>query len=105
VLRFADVLDRIAGMVVGATEVELTEGGPKLGEVVLDVLGERDIPVLGNVDIGHNGPNIPMPIGVRVTPLLPRASRGRTRWATHPRRSGTSRPDTHAASSSSSYRR
>jgi muramoyltetrapeptide carboxypeptidase len=65
VLRFADVLDRIAGMVVGATEVELTEGGPNLGEVVLDVLGERDIPVLGNVDIGHNGPNIPMPIGVR----------------------------------------
>ena len=65
VLRSGGVLDRIAGMVVGATEVESTEGGPTLREVVLDALGERDIPVLGNVDIGHNGPNVPMPLGVR----------------------------------------
>jgi len=67
VLRHAGVLDRIAGMVVGAPfEVELTEGGPDtLREVVLDVLGEREIPVLGNVDVGHNPPNIPMPLGVR----------------------------------------
>ncbi|MGH2634915.1 MAG: S66 peptidase family protein [Actinomycetota bacterium] len=67
VLRYAGVLDRIAGMVVGAPfEVEPTEGGPgTLREVVLDVLGERDIPVLGNVDVGHNAPNVPMPLGVR----------------------------------------
>lgn len=67
VLRCAGVLDRIAGMIVGApTEVESTEGGPAtLREVVLDVLGERDIPVLGNVDVGHNGPNLPMPLGIR----------------------------------------
>ena len=67
VLRHAGVLDRIAGMVVGAPfEVEPTEGGPEtLREVVLDVLGERDIPVLGNVDIGHDPPNLPMPLGVR----------------------------------------
>jgi muramoyltetrapeptide carboxypeptidase len=67
VLRYAGVLDRIAGMVVGApTEVESTEGGPDtLREIVLDVLGDRDIPVLGNVDIGHNAPNAPMPLGVR----------------------------------------
>ena len=65
VLRLAGVLDRIAGMVVGATEVELAEGPDTLREVVLDVLDERDIPVLGNVDVGHNGPNVPMPLGVR----------------------------------------
>ncbi len=66
VLRYGGVLDRISGMVVGATEVELTDGGPgTLREVVLDVLGERDVPVLGNVDIGHTGPNVPMPLGVR----------------------------------------
>ena len=65
-LRSAGILDRIAGMVVGATQVELTDGGPgTLREVVLDVLGERDIPVLGNVDIGHEGPNVPMPLGLR----------------------------------------
>jgi len=66
VLRLEGVLDRIAGMVVGApAEVEPTEGGPDtLREIVLDVV-VRDIPVLGNVDIGHAGPNLPMPLGVR----------------------------------------
>ena len=67
VLRISGVLDRIAGMVVGApADVEPTEGGPDtLREIVLDVLGDREIPVLGNVDIGHAGPNLPMPLGVR----------------------------------------
>ncbi len=67
VLRHAGVLDRIAGMVVGAPfEVEPTEGGPDtLRQIVLDVVGERDIPVLGNVDVGHDPPNLPMPLGVR----------------------------------------
>jgi muramoyltetrapeptide carboxypeptidase len=64
-LRHAGVLDRIAGMIVGAPfEVDPTEGGPDtLREIVLDVLGERDIPVLGNVDVGHDPPNLPMPLG------------------------------------------
>lgn len=67
VLRHAGVLDRIAGMIVGPTStIEVTEGGPEtLREVVLDVLGDRDIPVLGNVDIGHDPPDIPLPLGVR----------------------------------------
>jgi muramoyltetrapeptide carboxypeptidase len=67
VLRHEGVLDRIAGMIVGAPlEVEPTEGGPDtLRDIVLDVLGERDIPVVGNVDIGHDPPNLPMPLGVR----------------------------------------
>ncbi len=67
VLRYAGVLDRIAGMVVGPTStVEPTEGGPDdLREVVLEVLGDRDIPVLGNVDIGHDPPNVPLPLGIR----------------------------------------
>ncbi|MDQ1512707.1 MAG: muramoyltetrapeptide carboxypeptidase [Microbacteriaceae bacterium] len=66
VLRLAGVLDRIAGMVVGPTStVERTEGGPDLRAVVLDVLGDRDIPVLGNVDIGHEPPNVPLPLGIR----------------------------------------
>lgn len=66
-LRYAGILDRIAGMVVGtAVDVSPVDGGPDdLREVVLDVLGDRDIPVIGNVDIGHNPPNIPLPLGVR----------------------------------------
>jgi muramoyltetrapeptide carboxypeptidase len=66
-LRLAGVLDRIAGMVVGVpTEVEPTEGGPEtLREIALDVLGDRDIPVLGNAEIGHQPPNVPLPLGIR----------------------------------------
>ena len=67
VLRYAGVLDRIAGMVVGpANQIEPIEGGPDdLRDIVLDVLSERDIPVLGNVDIGHDPPNVPLPLGIR----------------------------------------
>ena len=67
VLRSAGVLDRIAGMVVGpSSQVDAAEGGPDdLREIVLDVLGDRDIPVLGNVDIGHDPPNVPLPLGIR----------------------------------------
>ena len=65
VLRQAGVLDRIAGMIVGPTStVELLDEGPGLlRDVVLDVLGDRDIPVLGNVDLGHEPPNVPLPLG------------------------------------------
>jgi muramoyltetrapeptide carboxypeptidase len=66
-LRTAGILDRIAGMVIGAgVDLVFTEGGPdNLRDIVLDVLGDRDIPVIGNVEIGHSGPNLPMPLGVR----------------------------------------
>ena len=42
------------------------DASPTLSEIVLDVLGDRDIPVLGNVEFGHAGPNLPMPVGIRV---------------------------------------
>ena len=65
-LRLAGILDRIGGMVVGTpTDMEIVEGPDTLREIVLDVLGDRDIPVLGNVDIGHSAANIPLPLGVR----------------------------------------
>jgi muramoyltetrapeptide carboxypeptidase len=69
VLRVAGVFERIAGMVVGAPAgVEPVPGGPEgLRDLVIEVLGDRDVPVLGNVDIGHNGPNLPMPLGVRAS--------------------------------------
>ncbi|MEV6841911.1 S66 peptidase family protein [Actinoplanes sp. NPDC051411] len=70
VLRHAGILDRISGMVVGTPRdiagLEAPGASPTLAEIVLDVLGDRDIPVLGNVDIGHAGPNLPMPVGIRV---------------------------------------
>nr|WP_206327281.1 S66 peptidase family protein [Streptomyces sp. S3(2020)] len=69
VLRHAGVLDRISGMVVGVPDwIDGlgADASPSLREIVLDVLGDRDIPVLGNVEFGHAGPNLPMPVGVRV---------------------------------------
>jgi muramoyltetrapeptide carboxypeptidase len=70
VLRHSGILDRISGMVVGVPDgiegLGTPAGAPTLSEIVLDVLGDRDIPVLGNVEFGHAGPNLPMPVGVRV---------------------------------------
>jgi muramoyltetrapeptide carboxypeptidase len=70
VMRHSGILDRISGMVVGVPReiigLEAPDASPTLAEIVLDVLGDRDIPVLGNVDVGHAGPNLPMPVGIRV---------------------------------------
>jgi muramoyltetrapeptide carboxypeptidase LdcA involved in peptidoglycan recycling len=69
VMRHSGILDRISGMVVGVPRdiagLEGPDASPTLAEIVLDVLGDRDIPVLGNVDFGHAGPNLPMPVGIR----------------------------------------
>ena len=67
VLRHNGVIDRIAGLLVGPVEtVQILDEAPQsLREVVLDVLGDRDIPVIGNVNLGHAGPNIPLPLGIR----------------------------------------
>ena len=67
VLRNNGVFDRIAGLLVGPVEtVQVLDEAPQsLREVVLEVLGERDIPVIGNVNLGHAGPNIPLPLGIR----------------------------------------
>lgn len=68
-LRLSGVLDRIGGLVVGIpTNVTSVYAGPvppTLREVVLDVLGDRDLPVLGQVDFGHSSANLPLPLGVR----------------------------------------
>lgn len=69
ILRHSGILDRISGMVVGVPEaiegLDARDGSPSLAEIVLDVLGNRDIPVLGNVEVGHAGLNLPMPVGIR----------------------------------------
>jgi muramoyltetrapeptide carboxypeptidase len=66
VMRHAGILDRISGMVVGIPHEIDGLDAVSLPEIVLDVLGDRDIPVLGNVEFGHAGANLPMPVGIRV---------------------------------------
>lgn len=68
VLRMQGVFDRCGAMVVGIptdiSDRDLPDGrlvGVK--DIVLDVLGDYDFPVLAGVDFGHTGPNLPMPIG------------------------------------------
>jgi muramoyltetrapeptide carboxypeptidase len=68
VLRMQGVFDRVGAMVVGIPlDVELPAEAPfgpvTVKDVVLDVLGDYDFPILGRVDFGHTGPNLPMPIG------------------------------------------
>ncbi|MEV6902743.1 LD-carboxypeptidase [Amycolatopsis sp. NPDC051372] len=67
VLRHSGILDRISGMVVGVPHaidgLAAPPESPTLPEIVL---ADRDIPVLGNVEFGHAGPNLPMPVGLRV---------------------------------------
>ena len=67
VLRLDGVFDRIAGLVIGPVAgISILEGtSATLRDVVLDAVGDRDIPILANVNCGHAGPNIPLPLGIR----------------------------------------
>jgi muramoyltetrapeptide carboxypeptidase len=71
ILRTSGVLDSIAGMIIGVLqEVAAVDAGadpPTLREAVLDVVGDREIPILAGVDFGHITPNLPLPIGVTAT--------------------------------------
>lgn len=66
-LRQTGILDRISAMIIGAPhDLQSSTSEPDdLRDIVLDVLADRDIPVLGNVDIGHTLPNLPLPLGIR----------------------------------------
>jgi muramoyltetrapeptide carboxypeptidase len=88
VLRHAGILDRIGGMVVGVPHaiggLEDPQSSPSLHEVVLDVLGDRDIPILAGVEFGHAGPNLPMPLGVRAAVDAARRRLALVQAACHP---------------------
>ena len=67
VLRLGGAFDRISGLIIGPVDgISILEGTTQtLREVVDDVMGEHDIPILANVNCGHSGPNVPLPLGVR----------------------------------------
>ncbi|MEO8272940.1 MAG: LD-carboxypeptidase [Chloroflexota bacterium] len=67
VLRYSGAFERIAGLLVGPTETisVMPEAPMSLRQAVLDVVGDRDIPIIANVNLGHAGPNLPLPLGVR----------------------------------------
>ena len=70
-LKYAGVLEKISGMLIGkityikpAREKEVIE--PTVKELVLDVLKDYKFPIMANLDFGHFTINIPMPLGIKV---------------------------------------
>jgi muramoyltetrapeptide carboxypeptidase LdcA involved in peptidoglycan recycling len=70
-LKYAGILDVIAGMLIGKLpDIKRTawsgfeEPTPK--EIVMEVMKKYSFPIIGEVDFGHKTVDIPMPIGIRV---------------------------------------
>lgn len=66
-LKLAGVFDRIGGIILGKHELFDDCGtGRRPHEILLEVLGERDIPILAEFDCCHTHPMLTMPIGCEV---------------------------------------
>lgn len=71
-LKNMGIFERINGMLIGKInhlkplrnqEIKL----PSVKEMVLDVLKDYYFPIMANMDFGHFTPNIPMPIGIKIS--------------------------------------
>ena len=66
-LKLSGVLDRVGGILLGKHELFDNAGtGRKPYDIFLEVLGERDIPILADFDCCHTHPMITMPIGAKI---------------------------------------
>jgi muramoyltetrapeptide carboxypeptidase LdcA involved in peptidoglycan recycling len=66
-LKISGVLDRVGGILLGKHELFDDQGtGRKPYEILMEVLGDREIPILADFDCCHTHPMITMPIGARV---------------------------------------
>ncbi|WP_421383074.1 S66 family peptidase [Bacillus salacetis] len=64
-LKLAGVFDDIAGLIVGKHEHFDDCNAPfTFEELLLEVMGDRQIPIMTNVDIGHTFPSHVFPIGI-----------------------------------------
>lgn len=68
ILKHRGILDRIAGMLIG-TLTWINQGFegidyPTVRQVVFDVVGGYNFPIMAHVDFGHQTANMPLPIGV-----------------------------------------
>lgn len=67
-LKVSGVFDKISGLIVGKHEHLDTQQAPfSLQDLLLEVLGDVDFPVLAEVDVGHTFPSHVFPIGIRVS--------------------------------------
>ncbi|WP_010096881.1 S66 family peptidase [Ornithinibacillus scapharcae] len=66
-LKVSGVFDKINGLIVGKHEQFDDLDAPfTLDELLLEVIGDRNIPILTNVDVGHTFPSHVFPIGILV---------------------------------------
>ena len=63
-LRLAGCVDRLAGLALG----NFNNCGPieQVHRIVIDRLGDLEIPILAGFDVGHEGINLTLPLGVPV---------------------------------------
>ncbi|WP_409292713.1 hypothetical protein [Peribacillus sp. SCS-37] len=67
-LKVSSVFDKISGLIVGKHEHFNDLNAPfTLDELLLEVIGNRDLPILTNVDIGHTFPFHVFPIGIHAS--------------------------------------
>lgn len=66
-LKLNNVFDKISGIILGKHNAFNDEGCGKMPhDILLEVLGDTDIPVLSEFDCSHTCPSIILPIGVQV---------------------------------------
>lgn len=66
-LKVNGVFDRVAGILLGKHELFDDEGtGRKPHEILLEVLGDKAIPILADFDCAHTHPMLTMPFGMNV---------------------------------------
>lgn len=74
--RESGLLDKTKGMLIGKFRSEVPDPSSKSGfktvertseikELVLDITGEYDFPIISGMDFGHYTPNLPLPLGLQ----------------------------------------
>ena len=67
-LKLNGVFDKVSGIILGKHELFDDQGtGRKPHEILLEVLGDRELPLLAEFDCAHTQPMLTMPIGKTVT--------------------------------------
>lgn len=66
-LKVNGIFERVSGILLGKHELFDDEGtGRRPYEILLEVMGERNIPILADFDCSHTHPMLTMPIGMNV---------------------------------------
>lgn len=76
--RESGLFDKTKGMLIGKMRGEVPDSSSKSGrrikdmtneakELVLDITGEYDFPIIASMDFGHYTPNLPLPMGIEAT--------------------------------------